>query len=182
MELKGLVDPEKKAEVLKALKEGRGKEIFKGKVPDAKPEEKPLQKPQLLPEGQQRLNYELCKAAALGRDVAEDIERLLRAGADVNARDVNEETALIHSSRIGDVGVVELLILNGADVNAKDSMGETPLIRASVHGRAGVVELLISKGADVNARSHGGLTALGAANAYHQSKVAEILMRAGAVE
>jgi cytohesin len=79
-------------------------------------------------------------------------ERLIAEGADVNAKDKRDKTAL-HCAISKDVA--ELLIAKGADMNAKDDTGWTPLHDAVFSGHKDVVELLIAKGADVNAKGYG---------------------------
>ena len=85
---------------------------------------------------------------------------LIKNGADVNARDNNEKTALITVAGYGNMRAAELLIKNGADVNAKDYLGWTALMHAAKYCHIGAVELLLENGADVNANDNDGWTAL----------------------
>jgi hypothetical protein len=62
----------------------------------------------------------------------ETVERLLEAGASVDARDAKGGTALMGAVMIGDEAMVELLIRHGADVNATDKAGRTALLYATV--------------------------------------------------
>lgn len=55
------------------------------------------------------------------------IPLLLRAKADVNARDVYQRTALHWAAMNGRYKVVQLLVKAEADLNAKDKDGHTPL-------------------------------------------------------
>jgi ankyrin repeat protein len=98
-------------------------------------------------------------AAAESGNVQE-VDRLLAAGADVNARDSQGETPLFYASFSGSKEVAELLLAHGADINAPDREGLTPLHAAAYQGRREVVGLLIRKGANVNARSKDGSTPL----------------------
>ena len=50
-----------------------------------------------------------------------EVERLLEAGADVNAQDNNSDTAI--SNGINNISIVKLLINAGADVNAQNNGG-----------------------------------------------------------
>ena len=105
----------------------------------------------------------------------EEVERLLAAGVDVDARERggyhDGRTALMvtvgrlasyNGSRHLDV--VALLVTKGADLEAKDNHGDTALLVAA--GKIGygddtaTVELLLEKGADVNAKNNRGDTAL----------------------
>lgn len=51
---------------------------------------------------------------------------LLRAGADVSARNVNRETPLHHASMMMDLAIVEVLLRHGGDEAARDSDNQTP--------------------------------------------------------
>lgn len=53
-------------------------------------------------------------------------QQLIAAGADVNAKDQEQETPLHESTAYGAVGVTQLLLINGSDQNAKAENGLTP--------------------------------------------------------
>ena len=71
--------------------------------------------------------------AALFHDHTNVAHYLIEAGADLNIRDREGETALMHAIANGDqdLEVVKDLIAHGADVNAKDRMVATVLSYAS---------------------------------------------------
>lgn len=98
-------------------------------------------------------------AAAESGNVQE-VDRLLAAGADVNARDSLGETPLFYAAFSGSKETAESLIAHDADINATDREEFTPLHTAAYQSRREVVELLIRKGAKVNARSRDGSTPL----------------------
>jgi hypothetical protein len=75
---------------------------------------------------------QLIEAAKVGNTV--EIERLIKAGVNVNAR-VNDRTALDMAAGIGYSSAVEVLIKGGADVNTKDRRGRTPLHAAAYNSR-----------------------------------------------
>ena len=97
--------------------------------------------------------------------------RLVIAGADVNAKNSNEQTPLhVACYRDFSTSVVEALLIAGANVNAKYNNGQTPLHLASNISDDSTVQVLLDAGADVNARNNNGQTPLHlAANPDHSS-------------
>jgi len=81
-----------------------------------------------------RLNDSFLKAAAEGR--TKRVERLLRLGANVNARDgIRNMTALMWAAHHGHMETCALLIENGADIAAKDiPFGNTAFMLAKSFG------------------------------------------------
>jgi uncharacterized protein len=133
------------------------------------------------------------------------VRYLLEKGAQVDARNVPKETALIAAAnRQGDRDgnfpvrealhtdkdkVVEVLVAAGADINASDGSGDTPLILASRYGRIEVVRFLIERGAELNLRNRAGETALLASisflgyyvtNETDKGNILELMIGAGA--
>jgi FOG: Ankyrin repeat len=91
----------------------------------------------------------LMHAAAFGN--LETLKLLLEAGADVNARNAFDATALLWAAR--DPDKARLLIEHGANVNIRSKQGRTPLMVASLrYGNSPLVALMLAKGADVNAK------------------------------
>lgn len=86
---------------------------------------------------------------------------LLAKGADVNARDHRQDTALHYAAGVfGNREMVAALIAAGADVNAADTNGQTPLMWAARWGDAKRVQALIKAGAKPDLRDGKGLSAL----------------------
>jgi len=110
----------------------------------------------------------------------QELERLLRNGADVNVRDGNGNTPLASAVLLGDVEAVRMLLDHGADVNARGSFGTPPLILASMAGSSEIVRMLLNKGAAVNVRGRHGATPLITAAMYNSPEVVKILLDAGA--
>lgn len=130
-------------------------------------------------------DLQLIEAAEAG-DLA-TLEALIKAGADVNARDYIGETALMHAALNGNVAIVKALIDAGADVNAATSEWTdlatrrwTALMLAAEYSHPDVVEALIQGGADVNARDSNGKTALMYAAEIGDVAVVKALIQAGA--
>jgi ankyrin repeat protein len=78
---------------------------------------------------------------------ADVVEALLKAGADLNKVDEDDDAPLIVAAS---APIAALLIERGANVNAANNLGDTALLIAGVMGRADVVEALVQAGADVN--------------------------------
>jgi uncharacterized protein len=138
-----------------------------------------------------RRNVALVEAARVGD--LKRVEALLNAGADVNSRDAEGITVLMHAVRgqqpnIRDPAptdhpeLVELLIKRGADFNAKTDSGFVALFWAARYGHDRTAKVLIDHGADINARDRDGMNALKWAAANQQDKVLAMLRGAGARE
>lgn len=107
----------------------------------------------------------LAAGYGLGADF---MSRLIKAGANVNAKDYLKETPLMAAARENDAEAVDFLIKAGADVNASNQYKQTALIKAVTFVEADeadqidpkVIALLIEAGADVKATDDDGKTAL----------------------
>jgi hypothetical protein len=100
-------------------------------------------------------------AAAYANDV-DEAQRLVEAGADVNAKDESVQSAyLIATSEVGDdPRLLELTLANGADVRSLDSYDGTGLIRAADRGHTTIVARLLQTDIDVDHVNRLGWTAL----------------------
>ncbi|HKD77440.1 MAG TPA: ankyrin repeat domain-containing protein, partial [Ktedonobacterales bacterium] len=90
--------------------------------------------------------------AAVRRQDAAEVERLLSAGANVNARDAGSTlTGLMFAAGLGEPKMVQLLISAGALVNGVDDLaGATALHKACQSGHLEAVRTLVAAGAFVN--------------------------------
>lgn len=121
----------------------------------------------------------------------EQVMRLLDMGTNINAREEENETPLMHAAVEDHASVVELLLDRGAEINAVSINDETalgravgvsryeavtvllnrgadvekghPLIRAAGNGDVKMMQLLLEKGAKVNGADDEGFTPLAAA-------------------
>lgn len=92
----------------------------------------------------------------------EVVKILIENGADIDARNNENSTALIEASSFY-YEVVKLLIENGADINAKDYGGTTALMNASTEDdyiNCEICKTLIENGANVNDKDLQGANAL----------------------
>lgn len=95
-------------------------------------------------------------AAAHGK--VDDVERLLREGADVVAAlDAHRRTPLHAACQHGEVAVAAVLLRSGAPVDAQDKWGNTPLWRAAFGFQGGdpeLLRLLLDAGADPDLKNN----------------------------
>jgi len=133
------------------------------------------------------------------------VEKLIDAGANLDANDQTGQTALHYAAKAGQIAVAKLLIANGADVNAGEwtplqeaashskelvelllakgaeiNTGKWTPLHIAVFGHNEIVELLIAKGANVNARDDFGRTPLFYAQNRGRTKIVELLRKHGA--
>jgi ankyrin repeat protein len=105
-------------------------------------------------------------------DQGQVVRILVKAGADPEMRDADENTAL-HGDL--DPRAAQALVELGANVNARNKRGETPLMWAS---DPAVAEILLKAGADVSLRNNEGKTALDLARERHFDEMAAVLEKA----
>ncbi|WP_408897369.1 ankyrin repeat domain-containing protein [Nocardioides sp. R1-1] len=102
------------------------------------------------PEGGPLTQAELdrrLRDAAWANDVPR-ARRLVRRGADVNAKDDTEQSAYLIATSEGHLELLRLALRHGARVDDKDSWNGTGLIRAAERGHALVVGELLRAGID----------------------------------
>jgi len=120
----------------------------------------------------------LMVAAASGN--TDEVKRLLRRPANVNAKNTLGSTALMGAAAGGYEDIVGLLLQRKALLNVRSKDGGSPLIFASKNGHAGVVRMLLKKGARHNVPDKRGATALMYAVANGHTEAARFLIAAGA--
>lgn len=110
------------------------------------------------------------------------IQALIDKGANVNAKNDNEDTVLSIAAYQNNPQVIEVLAKNGANINSTGFSGITPLMLASKDNKnPNIIEALIKAGADVNKKSSSDMTALDyAAYGNQNPKILETLIKHGA--
>lgn len=130
------------------------------------------------PEVRQDQQQRATQAAVAGN--VNELDALVRRGFDINFRDAEGRTLLMHASK---PELVTYLISQGADVDATDPRGETALIYAARHGHLELARQLVAAKADLEVRSQfTRLTALEEAIFTGRADIAALLREAGAKE
>jgi len=122
------------------------------------------------------------------------VQRLLRAGADVNSTGGVGALPLAHAVGRGHrvnsprraptdwPQIVQALLDAGANVNGRQDDGMTPLMAAAAHHEPGFVRQLLALGADPDARLDSGVNALLLARAYGHRDIVDTLRPVTAVD
>ena len=105
----------------------------------------------------------------------EVIEYFLKKGVNVDSKDPNGNTALVHASLLNQLNIVKYLLENGADVNAGSTV--TPLMAASYVGNKDIAAFLIRNKANVNIKGDKGLSALTLAATNGHSEIVSLLLK-----
>ena len=92
---------------------------------------------------------------AITRGDVEAVRELLRAGADVNARDRHGQTALMLAAHRGYRELVAILVEGGADLNVTAKFSLSALMLAITAGHVDVARVLARAGADLRIRGSG---------------------------
>ncbi len=107
-------------------------------------------------------------------------ERLIKAGADINAVGPSKQPVLMDALMAGDFGLVALLMRSGARVEGLDDARKTPLHWAAWFGRKDLVEAMLALGVDVDARDILGQTPLMLARKANHPEISALLLAKGA--
>lgn len=85
---------------------------------------------------------------------------LIAEGANIDARDEHNNTALHLAARYGHTDAVNKLIAEGADIHATNEDGNTALHLAARSGHVHIVKNLLTNGADMHAENTEGKRAM----------------------
>lgn len=101
----------------------------------------------------------LMAAAAMGYDYIVDL--LLKKGANINAKDIDDETPLFYAARTGQIRTMRLLLDKGADPKEGPAGGPSLLhYMADDDNSVGLLDEIMRKGVMPNLRDDSGNTAL----------------------
>ncbi len=116
----------------------------------------------------------LLRAAAAGD--ADQVARALWAGADVEARDDLQRTALLLAVTEDRVDVARLLVAVGADPDALDHQRDTPWLVTGVTGSVAMLEALLPARPDLTVLNrYGGTSLIPASERGHVAYVRRVL-------
>ena len=118
-------------------------------------------------------SYPLTFAAAIGNQ--EIVALFIERGADVNAKDRRNVTALHSASVFGNMAAIRLLVENGADVNIQNNDGMVPLHMAARFNHLLAAGYLLEHGATARVYNNDRKTPLHLAVEEGNEEIAELL-------
>ena len=130
----------------------------------------------VVPAAAQSRDQALIAAAAKG-DLA-SVDRLIREGASVKAKDNRGRTALLAATHGNHVDAARALIAAGADVNAKDDIQDSPYLYAGAEGRTEILKLTLPTADLKSVNRYGGTALIPAAHHGHPDAVRLLLATA----
>ena len=117
----------------------------------------------------------------MGGSSKEVLGTIIGHGADVNAKNKHDVTALMQACKKGSVEIINVLLNAGADSSIADINGATSIHYAVVGGCSkGTLQSIIGQGADVNASNKDNVTALMIACLKGDVETINVLLIAGA--
>ncbi len=109
-----------------------------------------------------------------------EVARLIKEGANLEAKDKRGETPLVIASYLHHPEVIKALIKAGADFEAKNRFGATPLHSSVLSESAEITQLLIYSGANIEAKDVNGDTPLTISVKCGHTEITQLLLDAGA--
>lgn len=117
----------------------------------------------------------LLQAAEVGD--ANAVAIALRAGANIEARDAHDRTALLLAATYDRVPVANVLVAMGASPNALDDRHDTPWLVTGVTGSVAMLEALLPANPDLTIRNRfGGLSPIPASERGHIDYVRRVVL------
>jgi len=107
-------------------------------------------------------------------DVA-GVKAFLARGENVNFKDNDGWSLLMHASLQGHQDIATMLLEKGADVKAHSQDGTTSLMAATLRGDAELVRMLLAKGAKPSTKNKAGVSAMVIARKQEQSVIVQLL-------
>lgn len=123
-------------------------------------------------------NRDQALITAAGKGELPAVERLLREGASVSARDSRGRTPLLAATHGNHVAVARALITAGADVNAKDDIQDSPFLYAGAEGRIEILRVTLPTADLKSTNRYGGTALIPACHHGHVETVRELLKTA----
>ena len=123
-------------------------------------------------------NRDQALIGAAGRGDLAAVERLIREGASVAARDSRGRTALLVATHGNHVPVARALIAAGADVNAKDDIQDSAFLYAGAEGRIEILKMTLPTADLKSTNRYGGTALIPAAHHGHTEAVRILLATA----
>jgi ankyrin repeat protein len=120
-------------------------------------------------------NRDQALIGAAGKGDLPAVERLIREGASIAARDGRGRTALLVATHGNHVPVARALIVAGADVNAKDDIQDSAFLYAGAEGRTEILKMTLPT-ADLKSTNRYGGTALIPAAHHGHTEAVRILL------
>ncbi len=94
------------------------------------------------------LKFSLIQAASIRKIKTQILDMLLKAGADIEAKDDNNHMPLLRAIVAENIGVIKFLIKQGVNVNRRIN-GDSILACAINSNNVSIVKLLVENGADI---------------------------------
>ncbi len=114
--------------------------------------------------------------AAARQGDTDGVAAALHAGADLEARDDHDRTALLLAATYDHVAVAEVLVAAGADPDALDDRHDTPWLVTGVTGSVAMLEALLPAGPDLAIRNrYGGVSVIPASERGHVDYVRRVV-------
>ena len=116
----------------------------------------------------------LLAGAAVGD--AATVDLAVRAGADLEARDPHQRTALLLAATGDHIHAAKVLVAAGADPDALDDRSDTPWLVTGVTGSLAMAEVLLTANPDLTIRNRfGGISIIPAAERGHVDYLRRVL-------